>query len=85
MYYVKLMLTEDSNLYRGIFWIPDVNNVEQSQLYFQIPCNSNGDIDTDFEIFKNERKNYIIERQRAIANLVYENFKLAKVIIQKNN
>lgn len=47
---MKLMLTEDSNLYRGIFWIPDVNNVEQSQLYFQIPCNSNGDIDTDFEI-----------------------------------
>ena len=47
---MKLTLTEDSNLYRGIFWIPDVNNVEQSQLYFQIPCNSNGDIDTDFEI-----------------------------------
>lgn len=39
----------------------------------------------DFDRFKNERKNYIVERQKAIAKLVYENFKLAQVIIQKNN
>ncbi len=39
----------------------------------------------DFDRFKNERKNYIVERQKAITKLVYENFKLAQVIIQKNN
>ena len=39
----------------------------------------------DFERFKNERKTYILERQKTIAKLVYDNFKLAKVIIQKTN
>ena len=38
----------------------------------------------NFERFKNERKNYIIERQKHIAKLVYDNFKLAQVIIQKS-
>lgn len=45
-----IQLREDSNLYRGIFWIPDINNIENSDLYFQIPCNSDGTIDTDFHI-----------------------------------
>ena len=39
----------------------------------------------DFERFKNERKNYVVERQKTIAKLVYDNFKLAQVIIQKND
>ncbi len=39
----------------------------------------------DFERFKNERKNYVVERQKAIAKNVYDNFKLAQVIIQKND
>lgn len=39
----------------------------------------------DFERFKNERKNYVLERQKAIAKNVYDNFKLAQVIIQKND
>ena len=39
----------------------------------------------DFERFKNERKSYVIERQKAIAKNVYDNFKLAQVIIQKND
>ena len=37
----------------------------------------------DFEKFKNDRKEYIFERQKKIARLVYDNFKLAKVIIIK--
>jgi len=39
----------------------------------------------DFERFKNERKDYIEERQREITKLVYEGFKLAQVIIKKND
>lgn len=37
----------------------------------------------DFEKFKNERVSYIRERQKAIAQMVYGTFKLAKVIITK--
>ena len=48
-----MILTEDKDLYRGIFWIKDIDNISNSQLYFQIPCNSNGDIDTDFRINDN--------------------------------
>ena len=50
---MKISLDEDSNLYRGIFWITDIDNIEASDLYFQIPCNSNGDIDNDFHISNN--------------------------------
>lgn len=39
----------------------------------------------NFDGFKNERKSYIFERQKKIAELVYNNFKLAQVIIQKND
>lgn len=42
-----IMLNEDKNLYRGIFWITDINNIENSKLYFQIPCDSNGNINDD--------------------------------------
>lgn len=41
---------EDTNLYRGIFWIKDLDNLYNNDLYFQIPCDSNGNIDSDFEI-----------------------------------
>ena len=37
-----MLLKEDKQLYRGIFWIPDVDNVCPSQLYFTILCDSNG-------------------------------------------
>lgn len=37
----------------------------------------------DFGRFKDEKRNYIVERQKAIAELVYQDFKLAQVIIQK--
>lgn len=46
-----MILHEDIQLYRGIFWIPDVDNVYSSQLYFTIPCDSNGVInDSSFTI-----------------------------------
>lgn len=45
-----LPLTEDRNLYRGIFWIPDIGNVQESKLFFQIPCNSEGTADPGFSI-----------------------------------
>lgn len=45
-----MLIKEDSTLYKGIFWITDVDDVESSELYFQIPCDSNGEIDSDFQI-----------------------------------
>lgn len=45
-----MLIMEDSNLYRGIFWIKDIDNIDNSDLYFQIPCNSDGIIDNEFSI-----------------------------------
>lgn len=46
-----MLLTEDKQLYRGIFWITDINDIESSKLYFQIPCDSLGYInDENFHI-----------------------------------
>lgn len=56
------ILTEDRNLYRGIFWIPDIDNIYNSDLYFQIPCDSYGNIDSNFNLGDNvsskNRDNY---------------------------
>ena len=35
-------LTEDTDLQRGIFWIKDIDNISESNLYFTIPCDING-------------------------------------------
>lgn len=46
-----MILKEDVKLYRGIFWITDINNVENSKLFFTIPCDPNGYInDPEFQI-----------------------------------
>lgn len=46
-----MILNEDIQLYRGIFWITDIDDVYSSKLYFTIPCDSNGIInDTTFSI-----------------------------------
>ncbi|MBO7212289.1 MAG: hypothetical protein J6V44_14985 [Methanobrevibacter sp.] len=46
-----MILKEDRQLYRGIFWITDIDDLYNSKLYFQIPCDENGDIsDIDFTI-----------------------------------
>lgn len=45
------ILNEDIRLYRGIFWIIDIDDIYSSDLYFHIPCDRNGDInDSDFGI-----------------------------------
>lgn len=35
-------LNEETDLHRGIFWIKDINDIEKSNLYFTINCNSDG-------------------------------------------
>ena len=48
---LSVILKEDRSLYRGIFWIKDIDDVYNSGLYFTIPCDGNGDInDPDFHI-----------------------------------
>lgn len=44
LFEILQLIYEDSQLYKGIFWIKDINNISDSKLYFQIPCNSNGDV-----------------------------------------
>lgn len=44
------MSAEDTTLYRGIFWIKDIDNVSGSGMYFRIPCDRNGIISPNFEI-----------------------------------
>ena len=44
------ILNEDSNLYKGIFWIKDTDDISSSKLYFQIPCDSNGYITDSTDI-----------------------------------
>ena len=46
-----MILKEDVQLYRGIFWITDIDDIESSKLFFTIPCNVDGDInDPEFHI-----------------------------------
>ena len=41
------LLEEDTQLYKGIFLVKDIDNISGSQLYFQIPCDSNGNVTSD--------------------------------------
>ena len=36
------ILLEDTDLHKGIFWIKDTDDIENSILYFTIDCDSNG-------------------------------------------
>ena len=47
---MEIVLKEDQNLYRGIFWIPDIDNIYDSDLYFQIPCDSDGNVELNFHV-----------------------------------
>jgi len=42
-------LFEDSQLYKGIFWITDLEDIGANQLYFQIPVDAYGNIDLEFD------------------------------------
>lgn len=44
---MKFKLVESFDLYKGIFWITNLENIQNNKLYFQIPCDSNGTIITD--------------------------------------
>ena len=47
-------MNDDTQLYRGIFWITDTDNLYASAIYFQIPCDCNGNISgAVFEIPEN--------------------------------
>lgn len=37
-------LRESRDLSRGIFWITDMDNIDNNKLYFQIPCDKNGNV-----------------------------------------
>ena len=58
--------------------IAEYNKIIPNDITLQTTLNT-----VDFDKFKNERKSYIIERQKNIAFAVYANFKLANVIITK--
>lgn len=45
-----MFIKEDKDLYRGIFWITDIDNIEDSDLYFQIPCDSDGNVNDNFSM-----------------------------------
>lgn len=47
-------LEESFDLYKGIFWITDLEDVSKNELYFQIPCDSNGQITSD-EVIPNAK------------------------------
>lgn len=45
------MLNADKmQLYRGIFWIKDIDDLYNTNVCFQIPCDNDGYINPDFEI-----------------------------------
>lgn len=53
---MRVRLVEDIELYKGIFWIVDTDNIERNRNYcFKIPCTSDGnssDIDSSLGIAK---------------------------------
>lgn len=54
------ILLEETQLQRGIFWIKDINDISASNLYFTIPCDSNGNTmhDTYVEYTSKDGKSY---------------------------
>lgn len=43
-----VFLRESRDLCRGIFWITDVDDLSKNKLYFQIPCDSLGNVQTTY-------------------------------------
>ena len=39
-----LKLDESSELAKGIFWVKDIDNVSDSLIYFDIPCDTEGNV-----------------------------------------
>ncbi len=40
-----MMTDADKQLYKGVFWITDLENLDENELFFRIPVNSQGMID----------------------------------------
>ena len=57
-------LKESRDLYKGIFWVKDIDNIYSSGIYFTIPCDSNGNTlnDLDLYISSNNGQTYNHER-----------------------
>ena len=49
-----MIIKEDSQLYKGIFWVKDPDDIEGSLLPFQIPCDMNGFPLDDFSDFNSK-------------------------------
>lgn len=43
-------LRESRDLSRGIFWITDIDNIDNNKLYFQIPCDRNGNVQSQPDV-----------------------------------
>lgn len=52
-----MIILEDRDLYKGIFWIKDLDDLYHNKLYFQIPVDSNGDLQNSSEILRLNSKN----------------------------
>lgn len=50
-------INEDSQLYKGIFWITDLDNISNNELYFQIPVDFLGNIDPSVDRIRLNSKN----------------------------
>lgn len=57
-----MKILESRQLSKGIFWITDLSDIESSGIYFDIPCNVNGDPDCIDELNAKNGKTYNHER-----------------------
>ena len=56
---------EDKALYKGIFWIDDIDNIEASELFFKIRCDSHGNVenhDPDIDLTSKSGDNFNHEK-----------------------
>ena len=53
-----MIIKEDSQLYKGIFWINDLEDIYNNKLYFQVPCDAFGEIDSDIELNSKSGKSF---------------------------
>lgn len=67
------LLKESSELAKGIFWVKDTDNIEDSIIYFDIPCDTNGNATTDFISNAKSRTTYNHENTwKTLSNKITE-------------
>lgn len=57
-----MVIKEDSQLYKGIFWIKDLEDIDNNELYFQVPCDTYGNIDSNIELNSKSGKSFNHEK-----------------------